>query len=52
MQSNFQHIKITRKTKQQETTTKHVKTAYKGRTWERGTDKREMYNYCAQALSQ
>jgi hypothetical protein len=45
MQTNFNTIKITRKPKQQETTTKHVKTAYKGKQWKRGTDKREMYNY-------
>jgi hypothetical protein len=39
MQSNFQHIKITRKHTKQETA-KHVKTSHKGKTWKRGTDKR------------
>jgi hypothetical protein len=48
MQSNFSTIKTTRKPKQ-ETTLKHVKTAYKGRAWKRGTDKREMYNYAIEA---
>jgi len=47
MQTNFNTVKITRKPKQ-ETSEKQVKQAYKGRTWERGTDKREMYNYCLQ----
>lgn len=28
---------------------KGIKTAHKGKTWNRGTDKREMYNYCAGA---
>jgi len=48
MQSNFNKVKITRK-HNQETSEKHAKTAYKGRTWERGTDKREMYNYAVEA---
>jgi hypothetical protein len=48
MQSNFSTIKTMRKPKQQEASEKAIKTAYKGRTWERGTDKREMYNYCLQ----
>jgi hypothetical protein len=38
MQSNFQHVKITRKPSKLETTVKHVKTTHKGKTWERGTD--------------
>jgi hypothetical protein len=49
MQSNFPTIKTIRKPKQQETSHKHVKQAYKGKTWQRGTDKREMYNYAAEA---
>jgi hypothetical protein len=48
MQSNFQHVKTMRKPKQ-ETTLKHVKTTHKGKTWQRGTDKREMYNYAFEA---
>jgi hypothetical protein len=49
MQSNFQHIKITRKPKQQEVSERASKTAYTGKTWQRGTDKREMYNYAVDA---
>jgi hypothetical protein len=49
MQSNFTTVKITRKSSKLETTSKHVKTAYKGKTWQRGTDKREMYNYAIEA---
>jgi hypothetical protein len=49
MQTNCNTIKTMRKPKTQETTSKHVKTAYKGKTWERGTDKREMYNYAIEA---
>jgi len=49
MQSNFSTIKISRKPSKQETSEKHAKTAYKGRTWQRGTDKREMYNYAIEA---
>lgn len=49
MQSNYNTIKITRKNTKQETSEKHVKTAYKGKTWQRGTDKREMYNYALEA---
>jgi hypothetical protein len=39
MQTNFNTIKTIRKPKQ-ETSEKPVKTAYKGKTWKRGTDKR------------
>ena len=53
MQSNIYTNKIirtsTNKPKQQETSEKHVKTAYKGKTWKRGTDKRKMYNYAVEA---
>jgi hypothetical protein len=48
MQSNFSTIKTIRKPKQ-ETSEKALKTAYKGKTWQRGTDKREMYNYAIEA---
>lgn len=48
MQSNFFTIKTIRKHAKQETGEKHVKTAYKGKQWHRGTDKRELYNYCLQ----
>ena len=48
MQSNSYKIK-TVKTAKQDTSEKGVKTAYKGKTWERGTNKREMYNYVAGA---
>lgn len=41
MQSNFQHVKTIRKPKQ-ESSEKAIKTAYKGKTWQRGTDKRSM----------
>lgn len=47
MQSNLYRIK-TVKTKQ-ESRENNLKTAYKGKTWERGTDKREMYNYAVEA---
>lgn len=32
-----------------ETSEKASKQGYKGKTWERGTDKREMYNYAIAA---
>lgn len=48
MQSNYNTIKITHKPKQ-EASEKAVKQAYKGKTWKRGTDKREMYNYALEA---
>lgn len=54
MQSNIYTSKIIKPSKtKQEARENSVKTAYKGRdkvaTWKRGTDKREMYNYCADA---
>lgn len=47
MQSNIYTSKIIKPSKtKQESRENSLKTAYKGKTWERGTDKREMYNYC------
>ncbi len=45
MQTNFSTIKIIRTSTnkpKQEASEKHVKTAYKGKKWVRGTDKRSM----------
>ena len=48
MQSNIYTSKIHKPSKtKQEASENSVKTAYKGKTWKRGNDKREMYNYCA-----
>lgn len=50
MQSNSYKIKTVKTIKaKQETSEKALKEAYKGKTWERGADKREMYNYRADA---
>ena len=47
MQSNIYTSKIIKTSKiKQDTGEKALKEAYKGKTWKRGTDKREMYNYC------
>lgn len=32
-----------------ETSEKGIKHGYKGKTWKRGTDKREMHNYASEA---
>ncbi len=49
MQTNFNTIKTIRKPKTQEAIEKQSKTAYKGKTWKRDTNKREMYNYASEA---
>jgi hypothetical protein len=40
MQTNFNTIKTIRKHSKQETSEKAVKQGYKGKTWQRGMDKR------------
>ena len=50
MQSNIYTSKIIKTSKvKQESRENMPKQAYKGRTWKRGTDKREMYNYAVEA---
>ena len=50
MQSNIYTSKIIKASKANKDTRENsVKTAYKGKTWKRGTDKREMYNYALEA---
>lgn len=51
MQSNIYTAKIVKSSKPDklETSEKGVKTAYKGKSWKRGTDKREMCNYALEA---
>ena len=50
MQSNIYTNKIHKPSKtKQETSEKGIKHGYKGKTWKRGTDKREMYNYALEA---
>lgn len=51
MQSNIYTAKIVKPSKPSklETSEKGIKQSHKGKSWKRGTDKREMYNYTLEA---